>query len=438
MYLGAIIKEWKKDDRILIDAIAEELNIKTVIKRLNIYQPELLVFMAGIESFTEDMQTITAIKANLPSVKIACMGYLPTIFPEETFKCNPAIDYIVMNEPELSFSEMYDAFKERKDYQNIQGLAYRKNGDIAINQPRERIRDLDKIPFPAWELVNINLYNEFFLKKPFATILTSRGCPFGCAFCIPTYGKEMTFRSVENVVTEIEELVLKYKVQTIRFLDDTFTLNRNRTMELCSLILKRNLKFQWVAMTRVGTLDKEMARLMKKTGAKRIYLGIETSSQRVLDCYQKGYNADLIKEQVRLIKENNIEVTGFFIVGGIQTEDEFKKDVVLAKQLDLEYVNATDITPYPGTRLFGELKDKVTFSLFPYLCTFRDRQLQEKGLKLSKLFFYNFYLRPRYFMKMLKFLFLTPQDLIRGLKRVLQFIFCYQNNNKQKSQPRFI
>lgn len=436
MYLGAIIKGRKNDGCILIDAIAERLNLNKVIKRLQIYQPDLLVFMAGIESFTKDIQTAIDIKSNFPTLKIACIGYLPTIFPKETLKCNSAVDYIIMNEPELSFSEIYDAFKERKSFRDLRGVAFRENGNIIVNEHRERIKDLDKIPFPDRELVNMNLYNEFLLKRPFTAILTSRGCPFKCTYCIPTYGGEIIFRSIENILDEIEEVIFKYKVKAIRFLDDTFTIDKDRVRGLCKLILKRSLKFQWSAMTRVGVLDKETLDLMKSAGLRRIYLGIETSSQRLLDYYQKGYNKNLIKEQVKMIKNNNIEAVGFFIVGLMQTEEDLRKDISLAKRLDLDYIVASYITPYPGTKLFEEMRDDIIFNLFPYMNIFKDKQLQKKGMSFAKSFYYSFYLNPHYVIKMLKFLFLYPQDLIRGVKRVYQFVFCYRNN--QESDPKFI
>lgn len=411
MYLGAIIKEWKKDDCILIDAIAERLSLNGIMNYLKIYQPDLLVFMAGIESFTEDMQTIIAIKSNLPTLKIACIGYLPSIFPKETLENNPAIDYIIMNEPEISFSEVYDKIK-KGDLSDvpIKGVAKGYNGKIIIGEVRPRTKDLDNLPFPDRSLINRDLYNEFLLKRPFTTIQTSRGCPFECTFCIRTYGREIVYRSIDNILAEIEKAIFKYKIKTIRFMDDTFTLHKNRIIELCDCVLKNGLEFNWSCLSRIDTLDKEMLILMKKVGCKRIYLGIETGSQRLLDFYKKGYFAGSLKRQVKLIKDIGIEAVGFFIVGGIQTEDEFKNDIRLAKDLRLDYIVVEKITPYPGTPLFEYEKDVDL----------------KRALKWERAFYRDFYLRPGYMIRRLGGFIFNMKDVLLGLARLFEYILFRQ------------
>lgn len=417
MYLGAIIKQWKKDDCILIDAIAEKLNLTKVIKKLKEYRPDLLIFMAGIESFTEDVRMIKIIKSYFTESKIACIGYLPSLFPEDTLQHHPFIDYIIMNEPELTFSELYDNLRYTKNINAIAGLAARNNGSIFIGVQRERIRDLNILPFPAYNLINNRLYGELMMPKPFTVIQTSRGCPFGCIYCIRTYGRDITYRSIENVLSEIEEAILKYRVKTIRFMDDTFTLNRERVIKLCQLILKKHLKFQWTALSRVDTLDKEMLILMKSAGLRRVYLGIETGSQRLLDYYRKGYQADCIIPNVKTIKKAGIEIAAFFMVGGIQTEEEFKKDVVLAKKLNLDYIDVEKITPYPGTPLFEKMKDMVS---------------EEKAIEWEKIFYKDFYFRSKFIINKLKdFIFHIDETAAGGWSLLKYFIYRQPHFNSR-------
>ena len=240
---------------------------------------------------------------------------------------------------------------------------------------------MDLLPFPERGLLKAGPYNEFLLKRPFTVIQASRGCPFECSFCVPTYGRQIMYRSVNNIYREIEEAVLKYKVKTIRFMDDIFTLNKNRLLELCGLLLKKNLKFDWSCLSRVDSLDEEMLAIMKKAGCRRIYLGIETFSQRLLDYYRKGYDAALIKPRVKMIKKNKIEVVGFFMVGAAQTEDEFKNDVFLARQTGLDYIVAEKLTPYPGTAVFDNMKD---------ICD------EAEAIRREKEFYRDFYFRPGY------------------------------------------
>jgi len=420
MYLGSIIKEWKKGDAVLIDAIAERINLNNIIKRIKEYQPNLLVFMAGLESFYEDIRIITTIKSYFASLKTACIGYLPSIFPRETLENNPAIDYVIMNEPEISFSEIYDEIKNGNlSEAPIKGVAKRYNGKIILGEERPRIKDLDILPFPDRSLIRQRLYNEFLLKKPFTVIQASRGCPFECTYCIRTYGREVAFRSVSNILSEIEEAILKYKIEVIRFTDDTFTLDRARVVELCDSILKRGFKFQWSALSRIDKIDRETLSLMKKAGCKRLYLGIESGSQRILDFYKKGYKADVTRDKLKMIKENNIEAVGFFMVGGIQTEAEFRQDISLAKKLRLDYVIVEKVTPYPGTPLFSYTKDTG---------------LQERTSKWEKVFYREFYLRPKYLLNKYKDFIFNINGVLLAMSRLLGYLLFRQASDLSRRE----
>lgn len=412
MYVASIAKSWKKADCILIDAVAESLGPDKVIKRLKVYQPRLLVFMAGIETFADDMRVMSLIKSNLAHLKIAAIGYLPSISPKKTLEENPVLDYIIRDEPELSFSELYDCLENNSFPADLPGTAYRDNGTIHIGRKRERIKDLDMLPFPDRGLLQQRLYNEFLLKRPFTTIQTSRGCPFECGFCISTYGREIVYRSIDNVYREIEEAVLRYKIKTIRFMDDTFTLNKSRLLELCGLVLKRNLRFKWSCLSRVDTLDEEMLGLMRKSGCRRIYLGIETASERLLKLYRKGYGPDIIKSQVKLIKKRHIEAVGFFIVGGPQSREEFKQDVYLAKEIDLDYIVVEKLTPYPGTDIYEKAKDFIS---------------QEEAIRWEKNFYRAFYLRPGYAFRRMSRLVFNFKDTVSGWKSLNGYLTKAQN-----------
>ncbi|MEK6567925.1 MAG: radical SAM protein [Candidatus Omnitrophota bacterium] len=415
-HLASIVTSWKKTECLLIDAVAEALSPDKVMRRLKTYQPRLLVFMAGIETLAEDMRIISLIKANLSQLKTASIGYLPSLSPEKTLTENPALDYIIRDEPEISFSELYDCLENNSSPAGLPGIAYRDNGTITIGRKRERIKDLDLLPFPASGLLHQGLYNEFLLRRPFTTIQTSRGCPYECVFCVPAYGREIVYRSADNVYREIEEAVSKYKIKTIRFMDDTLTLNKNRLLELCGLLLKKNLKFDWSCLSRVDSLDKEMLVIMKKAGCRRKYLGIETFSQRLLDYYRKGYDAALIRPRVEMIKRSKIEVVGFFIVSGEQTEDEFKNDVSLARQTGLDYIVVEKLTPYPGTAVFDNKKDSCG---------------ETEAIRREKEFYRAFYLRPGYAFSKIWRLLSNINDAYLGRGSLKNYL-----NKTQDNSPR--
>lgn len=403
MSLAAMVKERGKGDCIIIDAIAEGLNISQVIGRLKSYQPDLLVFMAGIESFSEDIKTINLIKSEFISLGIGCIGHLPSVFPEYTLEQNPAIDFVIIGEPEVSFSRLYDCLQEAGPAGELEGVAYRSDkGAIVVGPPRPRIRDLDILPHPARQLIRKTLYNEFLFKRPFTVIQASRGCPFECGFCVNTYGRDMAYRSKENILSEMETFRAE-GIKALRFMDDTFTLSKSRCMELCEGMIKRNFRFDWSCLSRVDTLDGETLAIMKKAGCRRIYLGIETFSQRLLDYYRKGYDAALIRPQVKMLKENKIEAVGFFMVGGAQTEDEFKNDVSLARQTGLDYVVVEKFTPYPGTPVFDNIKDSCG---------------EAAAIRREKEFYRAFYLRPGYIFARIGRFLNNTQDAVRGINRL--------------------
>ena len=365
MSLGSIVKEWKKESVWLIDAIAENRELPKVIKELKKIGPDLIVMILGFNSFPLDIIAINKIKKEYKNTTIAGFGYLPTQFPEETLK-KSKLDIIIMNEPEHTFSEIYDHLKENKSLKKIRGIAYKENGKITVNLLRKRIQNLDKLPFPDHSLIKLNNYNESFLGRSIGCIISERGCPYKCIYCVKVYGDKLVSRSAENILSEIEHLVNINRVRNIRFMDDTFCLNRKRLKNICKGLIGRQLNIKWTCLTRLDLLDKDMLDLMKKSGCQRMYIGIESGSQRILDYYKKGITVNIIKEKVSLTKRIGIEVSGFFIVGApIETDDDITRSIKLAKDLDLEYIIVTKLQYWPGTKLFLDQKKEINFTLFP-------------------------------------------------------------------------
>ena len=429
LYLGSILKEWKKTDVKLIDSIAEHLEIDDVIKIIEEYKPEIIVSMTGFECFSADILLLDKIKGMFPNIKTIIFGHIPTIYPKETLD-NSKIDYIILNEPELTFSELYDLIKENKSVNHLEGLALRNDLKIIINKPRERIRKIDDLPFPDYSLINIHNYNEPFFGKPYATIQTSRGCPFNCNYCVKTYGHLTSFHSVNRVVDEIEILIKKYGVKYIRFIDDTFTMNKKRVIETCKLIIKKKLNFNWSCLTRVDGIDEEMARHMKNAGCKRIFIGIESGSQKVLDYLNKGYNINDSKDKINRIRVVGIELVGYFIVGSpIEDESDFNESVKLANELKFDYVLISKFLCYPGTQLFNQFKKEIDFSLFPYKIEFKNKELERIYLRREKEFYRRFYLRLGYLFKGIKNIFRYPLESLNSFKELVGYIVV---RNKKK------
>jgi len=192
--------------------------------------------------------------------------------------------------------------------------------------------------------------------KKFATIITSRGCPFSCIFCSSSqlFGKIWRARSPENVIKEIKLLKNKYGVREIEFLDDTFTLNKKRAERICELLIQQNISISWSCSSRVDTINQSLIEKLKKAGCHTIYVGVESGSQEILNIIGKGVTLTQIEKAVNLIKKVNLNSFGSFILGiPGETVKTIKKTINFAKRLSPSFVQFSICTPYPGTKLMA-------------------------------------------------------------------------------------
>jgi radical SAM superfamily enzyme YgiQ (UPF0313 family) len=238
------------------------------------------------------------------------------------------------------------------------GVWYKERGRVVKNEPQPLIDDLDSLPFPAWELLPYHKYDGGETNRkgmPFLTILTSRGCPYGCYYCpYPVaQGRKWRARSSENVVEELEYLIKGLGAKTILFRDPEFTLDRKRTMEICEKIMERGLRFAWRCETRIDHLDEELIVLMGKAGCFGINLGIESVNEEVLmNLERRPFPLEKAIEIVNACKINDIEAYCFFIIGlPGDTKESINKMVDFAIKLKPPFVQFTVATPYPGTKL---------------------------------------------------------------------------------------
>jgi radical SAM superfamily enzyme YgiQ (UPF0313 family) len=264
-----------------------------------------------------------------------------------------------VNEPELVLKELMIDFK--KDWSSIKGLAYKKNRKIIINGLHEPINDLDDLPFPARDKLPNNIYRMVLTGNlPFATVVPSRGCPYGCTYCrvgLP-WGKAIKKRSVKNVISELKEIKNKYNIDNVVFMADTFTIDKKWVMELCNCMIKEDLKINWLCNSRIDTIDEEMAILMKKAGNSLISFGVESGSQKILDNVKKGVDLSYAKKAVQITKKAGIKVFCYFIFGlPGETKKTMAETLALAKSLDPDFANFHIATPYPGTELFSYAKN---------------------------------------------------------------------------------
>ena len=432
-YLAGITKNIKGLQYCFKDYMSKKVEIDDVINDLKEFNPALIVTIVGIESIDHDMHLISLIN-DVIDVKVVIMGYLPSIEPA-IFLRNSYIDFILKNEPEETYEALITCLLNNRgnDFSHIKGLAFKTGDQVKVNTERERIADIDKIPIPDRESILGDQYSEPYFGRPFTTMLYSRGCSFKCNFCVKTYGLKVVYHSVNRMIQELRHTVNVLNIKHIRFMDDNFTTNKSKVIALCDEIIKEDLKFDWICLSRVDTIDKEMVEKMKEAGCKRIYLGLESGNQNILDYYKKGYNRGRITETVGILKECKIEVFGFIMTGAPdETDEDFNKTLEFLARLNLDFAVLDLLMPYPGTELFEKMRGDIVFSVFPYRLGYKDETRWNIMKKRERLFFRSFYLSKSQIMKQLTLFFKYPNDSIKGYYTILKYFFYKKNKIHDK------
>lgn len=358
-YLASMLEKSGHEVKI-IDAPALDLSIPQIKDILSKDQPEIIGITASTPMIHDAYNVARAAKEVCPNSTVILGGPHPTFLPIETLQECPSADIVCIGEGEETIVELAETIKGKMDLSGVRGIAFRtRDGRIVRTEPRPLIRDLDSLPFPAWHLLSMDKYTVLGKKAVICHVMSSRGCPFQCIFCSSSrvFGKKYRARSAKNVVDEIEFLVSEYNPGSIEFSDDEFTLNQKRTEEICSELKRRGIDIAWACGSRVDTISRSLLRKMREAGCSFIYYGIESASQRILDFIKKGITIEQIKRAVEMTKEAGIKMMGSFIVGfPDETREEIKSTLHFPKKLNIDYVQFTIATPYPGTELYEMAK----------------------------------------------------------------------------------
>jgi anaerobic magnesium-protoporphyrin IX monomethyl ester cyclase len=381
MHLGTVLKHHQHDVRIIDVDNVYERNRETfseeeyfqhdLVEAVKDYAPDVV----GIGClFSGSFRTLKlmakAIKGTFPNMPIVIGGIHPTIFANEMLKKYSFIDIVILAEGEYTFLELIDVLTNTKgSLDAIDGIAFRRNGEVVYNPKSKFIQDLDAMPFVDYSLVDVKAYtmntaNWYSPKKipvgqPYS-IISSRSCPQRCTFCSMwwVHGPKIRNRSPADVVEEMERLHDTYGVRYFEFMDDNFTFDRQRTLDICALIVKRKLDIQFDTPNGVSvrTLDKEVIDALHAAGLRRVSLAIEAGSDYIRNqVMRKGLFTKKIREVVDLCaKHEDLFINSFFILGMPQeTHETLEETYQLITSLPLDKFALNYATPYPGTDLFN-------------------------------------------------------------------------------------
>lgn len=400
-YLASSLKKEGIEVKI-IDALALNMDASEVALEVSRLKPRIIGVTTTTPVSNSAFELIRKIKPLTEWIILG--GAHPSAVGAEIFAECPEIDFGFQGEAEEHFPDLIKSLLSGENNPDCPGLISRRFQRSGIY-----ISDLDKIPFPSWELLPMKLYRHPLSPgKRIATIISSRGCPYQCLFCDQSVcGTRFRARSPENVVEEMEQLYHQWQVREFIFYDDLFTYQSKRVIEICKLMIERGLKVKWKCEGRVNLVNPEMLSWMKRAGCETIAYGIESAHQKSLDWLNKGVSVEQIEKAVALTKQAGLKVLGYFIFGiPIESYEEELETIEFALRLKLDYVQFASLSPFPGSRLFEIAKKNGWYheakapgpeeygERRPLLIT--DYWTQERLEQILKQAYLRFYFRPGY------------------------------------------
>lgn len=394
-----------------IDSVVNYSLIEKVKKEIKGIQA--VIALSSTNSFQSDLKILREFKRLNKKLVIVLFGSHPTFMPEYCLE-EGIVDISIYREPEHIIRDLVKLIIDKKDWSGLKGIIYKKDGQIRKNDPYPFI-DLDELPIPDRTLLikGVDYYNPVVKRVPYTTIQTSRGCPAKCNFCtVPAfYGEKVRFRSVDNVMKEIGQLITcGYK--ELFFRDETFTAHKQRNIEICHRIINEKSGITWIANGRVDMIDEEQLSIMKRAGCHLIKFGVESGNQKILDGLNKGIDLRQTRTAFKLCKKLGIDAHAHVMLGApgesMQTALE---TIQFVKDIDPATASFGIFTPYPGTAIFAEvagrnpgMKDgsnavleKLHTSV--YYNEFFTELSKEELEKLVRKAYRSFYLRPAYLLK---------------------------------------
>lgn len=423
----------------LIDAPAEKLSLDAALALARDFKPQLAVLDTSTPSVYSDINVAKEIKRVAPDCFITLVGTHVSALPEETLKLDTCIDAIAIGEYDFTLKELAATLQSGGDLKGVQGLCFRNNGDVMRNASRAYMKNLDDLPFVSsvyQKHLKIENYFYSITKHPQITIMTSRGCPYQCSFCVypqTIHGHTHRRRSVANVIEEFKFIRKEFpQVKEIFIEDDTFTLDKKYCVEFSERMISEGIAIPWTANSRVD-IKEETLRRLKDANCRLLCIGIESGDQAILDNIKKGIKLEQIKEFVKNAKRVGILVHACFIVGNPgETKGTLQKTLDFAKELKPDTAQFFPLMVYPGTEAYTWAKENGYLETQDYSkwitaeglhnCVISTPALSSNDLvQFCDNARQSFYLRPRYILSKLAQIVMHPSESKRILKTA--FIF---------------
>lgn len=322
------------------------------------YKPDVIGLSAMTHEISHAAQVAEYLKNKL-NVPVVVGGCHITALPEQTLAEFSAFDYGIYGEGEKTFMELLEHFQQGSAsyLSEIDGLVFRRHGQVVVNKPRPFLtsEELDTLPYPAYHQHYGKNTNALSGKQSYYTMITSRGCPYNCAFCMQVLGRKVRRRSHQSICDEVKFAISSYDAHTINFADEVFLFNNDNTRQLLQFMIDQGLpeKIRWTGLIRANYVQKDLIDLAKRAGCCRLSMGVESGDSEILKIIDKGITLEQVENAVRIIKDAKVRLSTYFILGHPnETRETVKKTVDLAVKLNTNTIAVGLMVPYPGTRIY--------------------------------------------------------------------------------------
>jgi len=425
---------------IIIDAHALGLTKQETAKILKEFNPDILGFTINTYVYQETLSWVKFIK-NVIQKPVIIGGVGVTLYPKESVMPKE-IDFGFVKHVHESLPKFLNEFEGMKRFSDIPGLVYKDNGEIKLVPSSDSSFNFNELPNPARHLLQNEIYASFPTKrKNFTAMITSMGCPHRCIFCTVTR-TPYSPRCSELVLKEIEECYYKHGIREIDFFDYELTIDRKRVIEICDGIIEKGMDLHWACRTRVDAVDSELLKKMKKSGCDRIYYGIESGVQEILDAIHKDITLEQVREAIALTKKTGIQPLGFFMIGNPgETKETIKKTLQFANSLNLNYIQFGRFNAKPATVIYADLMRSLNMDYWrDYMLGITEprplprpwtKLTQEEIDKFTKAAYIKFHSRPLFLLKSV----LEIKTLPELIRKILAFFEMLLYKDKVSRKP---
>ncbi|MBI4847360.1 MAG: cobalamin B12-binding domain-containing protein [Nitrospirae bacterium] len=429
---GFLMKRGVEVDILNCTAPVKLTGTEETMRRVQSFRPTLIGFTTTTSSFLDAYRQAEEIKRIFPDIGIVFGGVHVSALREIILESFPCIDFIVSGEGEKAMAGL--ACGEKPE--TIQGLIFREGKQVRSNGLRTDLCELDKLPFPAYR--KLEGFPKFYEpplfncpRVPAATIISSRGCPYQCSYCDRSvFRRSFRFNSAGYLYEHMVFLKTEFGVRHIFFYDDLFTFHRSRIEEFCGLLRKRPLHMTFNCAVRLGHIDDDLLKMLKTAGCWMVSLGIESGDPEILLRHKSKVSPDEMRTAIKQIQKNGLRAKGLFMMGlPGETESTIKRTADFIEKLELDDMNMTKFTPFPGAPVYKTIHEEGTFkedwelmNCLNFVFVPKGIESKERLEELYKQFIKRFYTSKNWIRKFGPLMFKSPHSTYRIIKNLPGFL----------------